>query len=782
MNRRTLPFFSGLSWAWFFLILVLATYDIKSLFFEKTVQFDLMALLPESKTESMKATNQLMDETNLSGRVLILVGHQNSSIALSALNELRSEIARSSLPLSEQKSESLIQEYKNFFKTLYPYRAGFLSAKDRDLLINDNGSLITKRALAQIMLPISSLGPVQIKSDPFFLYPQYVSSIQSPTLFQRDGNGETFFNKDGKTWFLFNAMLNDSAFSVKTQKDISEKLFPILDGLQEGKGIEVLKTGAVFYAAEGSKQANAEVSLIGFASILGIVLLLLFIFKSFRPLIFAIAVISSGLMAGLASCLMIYGNVHILALVFGSSLVGVTVDYSLHYYCASYSKLPSHRLSVLNSLMPALFLSVLSTVIGYSLLMISPFPGIQQMAVLASVGLLSSFLSVCLWGPYLVKGSEEKTPLIAVRLQNLLTKFANYGNIRNVKLYLSIGSIVLFVIGTYKLTFDDDVRRFQSLDAPLKKEEERIRSMINLESGSKFILIQKQNLEDVLQLEEKIQFELDALQRNNEISNYRTLTMLTPSKMMQENNRQLVEVKLYKKEGTHLSQILRIKNDFNTTHVGLDAPFFSINQDNINLLPEGWKDLIRFSEDGKVIGRIFLHGAITSESLENLAMKYRGVHFIDPPREYSKLFATYRQIMIGVLLALISGISISLLIWKGLKQSLIILSPVVLSVLATIGIIGLCSASYNLFHAMGMLLVLCIGIDYAFFLYWRKTSEDSKDLLLLANGLASITTILSFGLLSFSKTTAIHSFGLVVFSGIVLNFCVTTLFLGKRKI
>jgi predicted exporter len=78
-----------------------------------------------------------------------------------------------------------------------------------------------------------------------------------------------------------------------------------------------------------------------------------------------------------------------------------------------------------------------------------------------------------------------------------------------------------------------------------------------------------------------------------------------------------------------------------------------------------------------------------------------------------------------------------------------------------------------------LILVLCIGIDYALFLYWRKPEENG--LLLLGNTLSAITTILSFGLLILSSTKAVYSFGLVVFLGIVLNFFITTLFLGNIK-
>jgi len=788
MIKKLLPFFPGLSWAWLFLILLFAVYDTRSLFFENKVQFDLMSLLPKSKTETLKTLNNLMDEANIAGHVLILVGHKDATVSQNSFRQMRNEINKVSLPLKEQTSTSFVNEYKQLFKELYPYRTGLLSENDRQLLLENKGNVLTKKALADIMLPFGSLGPTQLKSDPFSLYPHFISSLQPSTVLQHNDKGETFFQSEGKTWFLFKAMMTEPAFSIKTQEEMTAKLDPIFAEMLKTNGLEILKTGAIFYASAASKQANNEVSFMGFASMFAIFIILLFTFNTVRPLLFAIAVISSGLIAGLATCLFIFGTVHILALVFGSSLVGVTVDYSLHYYCASFKhdkSISSHRLSVLKSLMPALFLGVLSSVIGYSLLIVPPFPGVQQLAVLASVGLFSSFLTVCLWGPYVVKLNSGNVPPIAKKIQEFLTRTANYGRYKSLKIILSIGLFSLFLIGVSVLTFEDDVRSFQSLDRSLKEQEARISSMIKLDTAPKFLIIKKPTLEEVLQVDEKISADLEKARKNGELTNYHNLSKLIPSQKRQVENRQLVEENLYKIEGERLAKTLGFEHGLGIENINFQTALFTLNEAHFNLLPSLWRELIQVHGDRSVTSRILLYGIKNAQVFSDIGSKYEGVTYIDPPLEYSLLFASYRQIMLWILLAVYSGIALFLFLWKGLQKTIIILSPVGLSVLATIGIVGLTGSSFNLFHAMGLLLVLSIGIDYAFFLYWRKALDDSVkegNLLLLANGLAALTTILSFGLLAFSKTSAIHSFGLTVFIGITLNFCVTTLYLGKSRL
>lgn len=74
---------------------------------------------------------------------------------------------------------------------------------------------------------------------------------------------------------------------------------------------------------------------------------------------------------------------------------------------------------------------------------------------------------------------------------------------------------------------------------------------------------------------------------------------------------------------------------------------------------------------------------------------------------------------------------------------------------------------FNLFHVLALLLVLGIGIDYTLFFaeaqkQWQPT--------LLAILLSACTTLLSFGLLAWSETPLLRSFGLTVLFGMSTAF------------
>lgn len=799
--QRLHSFHLATSWLWLLVMMGLCTYNFNALVFQHRIQFDLMALLPEGNSsrdnQNLKAVNHLMADSKLTSQVIIMVGHENQTTAERALTELRQKIVSASLPIQEQSALTIGESYKTLFKTLHGHRQGFLSQHDRNLLLQGKSKILTQRALSEIMSPFSTSGPVQLKDDPFFLFPNFAKAIQPDNPFQMDEKGNLFVQTNGKTWYLFKAHLTQAAFSLTVQEEIAKKLTPILHTLEQDKGIQTLKLGAVFYAEAGAKQAQGEISSIGVLSFVGIILMLLVTFRTLRPLAFATMVIVTGIVGGLSACLIIFGSIHILAFVFGCSLVGITVDYALHYFCASYTNHNGERFSVLKSLMPALPLGVLSSCLGYGLLMFVPFPGIQQMATLACVGLLSAFLSVCIWGPYFIHKKSPKIPTFALKIQESLDKLSNLSHIRHLKSVLILIAVTIFILGLCQLTVDDDIRSLQSPNAALKAQEETIKSLMKWDASTKFLAITAPSFEDILQTQEIIMEELDTLKDKELLLSYQSLATLIPSVKRQQENNNLVKQELLTKEIQVLSKALGMGSL--PKDKSIFTPFI-LTQERVTIIPEGWRELIHLPEGtidflqppSLITGRIFLKGTSQDSAIVPLLLKLAETHshgkikvqYIDSLKEYESLFQSYRTTIILLILSILFGIILFISVKKNVSGAAQVITPVSLSLLTSVGLLGLCHIPINLFHTMGLLLVLCIGIDYGLFLFWRSpplkdNPQEKTELLLLANGLAAVTTLLSFGLLALSETAAVRSFGIAVFLGITCSFILTTIFLGK---
>ena len=114
----------------------------------------------------------------------------------------------------------------------------------------------------------------------------------------------------------------------------------------------------------------------------------------------------------------------------------------------------------------------------------------------------------------------------------------------------------------------------------------------------------------------------------------------------------------------------------------------------------------------------------------------------------------------------------------GWRKGLISLVPSVLSLGCGLAVLAMSGQAVNLFSLLALVLVLGIGINYTlFFSNPRGTPLTS----LLAIALAMLTTLLTLGMLVFSATQAISSFGIVLVSGIFTAFLLSPLAMPDKK-
>ena len=180
--------------------------------------------------------------------------------------------------------------------------------------------------------PQSAINSGLIEKDPLLLLPRFLEQRAAEANGRPElEDGYLTVKSDGKFYILLTGDLSGSPFSISLQ----QQLMPLLDAIrtdlprQFGSAVFLL-AGTLPFAAAGTNSAIDETSTVGLGSLIGIILILIVIFRSARPLILTSVSIVLGCLGGFAACLAIFGEVHLLTLAFGSSLVGISVDYSLH--------------------------------------------------------------------------------------------------------------------------------------------------------------------------------------------------------------------------------------------------------------------------------------------------------------------------------------------------------------------------------------------------------------------------------------------------------------------
>ena len=124
--------------------------------------------------------------------------------------------------------------------------------------------------------------------------------------------------------------LKQSPYNIDYQEQVSawiEQLQPELSRLQ----VQAHWTGTILFSNYGTQSAKQEISTIGLGSTLGLILLVWFGFRSFRPLMTEFIAVSTGSLLAFAVTHLVFGEIHLMTLVFGASLIGVCVDFSFYF-------------------------------------------------------------------------------------------------------------------------------------------------------------------------------------------------------------------------------------------------------------------------------------------------------------------------------------------------------------------------------------------------------------------------------------------------------------------
>ena len=118
-------------------------------------------------------------------------------------------------------------------------------------------------------------------------------------------------------------------------------------------------------------------------------MLLLLVFGSMRPLLLGLLTLGLAIIAAYTAVHFVFGEVHILALVFGSSLIGSVIDYSIHFFADRFRDPEQWTpASAVPHVGPAILLGLTTTLVGYLVLAAVPFPGLEQIAVFCITGLV----------------------------------------------------------------------------------------------------------------------------------------------------------------------------------------------------------------------------------------------------------------------------------------------------------------------------------------------------------------------------------------------------------
>ncbi len=728
------------------------------------LQSNILALLPRDARDVAAQGAQDRIADMLSRRVVFLVGSSSPRTAASAAARLSESLSQSHMvkAVTSGVDPSALQRIG---KAYFPYRAGLLAPADRAALMDGKGASLIPRALSALYGPASFADARLIGQDPFLLLPRFLLSLPTPQSHLKADNGVLSVRAGGLTYVLVSAELSGDPYALTFENAFDAALAKTLSSLKaDAPDLVVLRTGAVFYAHDGATDAMNETSAIGAASLIGTLGLILLVFGGLRPIVLGFAAIAIGILFGFVTTLLAFGQIHLIALLFGVSLIGISVDYSLQYFCEYFDTEAHNPAQRLKRVLPGIAIGVATTLIGYCTLLLAPFPGLRQVAVFSFAGLTATVLTVALWYPLLDSKTKQERRFGLVTLADGHWRFWESPSLRWARLAMMLALGATALAGSLRLQTNDDVRHLQSLSPDLKRQESEVERLTGASVGTEFLLVRGPDEEAVLETEERATDVLARDRKAGVLEGYSAISQFVPSIARQKSNRALVRDRLLSPYLANFTQSIGYTGSVNT---GQSASFLK-RSDLPWVGPLAPLQALEISSRDAPAHVVLLDGVKNAPALAASLSGISDVRVVNPVDDWTRLFADYRRDAIA-LLAISAALMYPLLAWRyGLRRGVRILMPSLAAVALTPSLAALAHVDFTFFNAMALVLVLSIGVDYSVFC--AETSGKRKPVTALAIALAAASTILSFGLLAFSQVFAVHAFGMTMLIGICLAF------------
>ena len=729
-------------------VLILVTLGVLVLFKPAHTETNILKAIFSSKSD-----NLLVDlSSRFSAKINIIVESNDFEKAEEVSKTIYAKIDKTKMKSSDANITEIIEEYEKYHNNL-------LSNQTRKYLINKQYDKVEENAYEALYNPV--IPPVgSIEDDPFLLLTDFVMNLnensQAPSSFTPIQQNDKFYSlvmlDVDKELALSPTVLNKEVKKlVDIQKEFSKN------------GTKVYLTGAPIHSYFASSHSIFEINLICILSTLFVIGLVFWYFGSLSPLIPIGLSIGLGIYAGYCMTTLVFRNIHILTFVFSTTLIGVCVDYSLHYFVAL--KEGKTGTEVIKDIFKSLTVSLITTVSAFLILLFADFTLLRQISIFTITGLVTVYGIVVLWYPLLEKiglGYKSDCRVGKTQCPHKADKDAfvgqampdNNSNEKHAFLHLGIFAskprltaqllscliAILLIIGLFHTHFDDNIKNMYTPPKTLLNAEKLFTEIAGTSADTSIFVVKGNNLEELLQKEEEIADKLNGIE-------YQALSKYVPSEKRQKSN-QILRKELYQ---TKL-------NDF--------AIFLPVQKRSQLISQNYGNNFLSASNDFEFMKKNFLIDKNTSIMVVSgyNGEKIDGVRIINFQKDISAQIKHCRRVCLGLLIPIFGLLYLLLAKIYDKKSGLKILLPSICAVILLFGFLGLFGCSINLFHLLAIFLIIGFGLDYSVFRFTNP--EKAGDSVFLS----CITTVFSFALLAFAGFKLISSLGTVLSLGLLSSY------------
>ena len=538
-----------------------------------------------------------------------------------------------------------------------------------------------------------------------------------------------------------------------------------------GQGARLVMTGPPVFAVEARDRIKSDATRLSVAASVLVATALLAAYRSPLVLILAFVPVISGALAGITAVALGFSAVHGITLGFGATLIGEAVDYAVYLFTQTTPDSPVE--STLQRIWPTLRLGVLTSICGFSAMLLSSFEGFAQLGLFTISGLA---VAVCVtrWVlpallPARFSGARQSRTMlrvgsIAARGRRLRSAVVILTAAAGASLALGHGD---FWAGSLS-SLSPVPPAQQQLDLALRQD-------MRTPDASTLIVIRKPNQEAALEAAERIGAALAPIIRAGGLAGFDSPARYLPSLATQRVRQAALP------DPAALQAALDTASAGLPFQPGLFAPFLIDVAKQRSLPPVTRADLdgtslslkldsLLLHQAGGWTATLPLRGITAPAAVAQVVAAEPGAILIDLKIESNHLLGVFLHE--GISLAAFGASAMLLLLLVSLRSPrrvALICAPLAAAVVVTLAVLRLGGHALSIFNLFGVLLVVAIGSNYCLFFDRYRSDPAGMPRVLASLLLANACTVMGFGVLALSQTPVLHDLGLPVAIGTLLS-------------
>ncbi|MCG6868197.1 MAG: MMPL family transporter [Gammaproteobacteria bacterium] len=714
----------------------------------------------------------LQQSDELERRYLVSIGHPDVDVAASRkfLEELQNSLAQSGLvqhiwtePLGQADVRQLLRFYAPHQQHLYSLEP----EREITRLLDPEGMALQATMIREALLgPDPSLAKSLLRDDPMLLTLSWFRKV-----------GEMYKQPEpDPTYSAFFLETRDAGLDTAAQQRFIRTLVETFNGLNAGfgKSFTLEFTGVPVFATSIHEQVRRDVNRIGTLSIGLVVLLSWLVFRSLRALICICIMLFASASIAILSTQLVYGYLHGLTLALGATLIGVSVDYFIHGMVNSGDRAGTDRQQAIRRIWPALLLGGTTTLIGYTALSFSGFPGLQQVAVFTSSGIIAALVITRFMLSDLMSLFR-----VQVRPRVHLSWLLSIGiSTQSRVLILAVVACVQLIYGS-RMHWDDDLSGLAPTLERLADTDRSIRARFSSIEPGRFIIVSGDDMESTLRVAEVVQRRLAILMQEGKLDLYYPLFPWIASMDIQSRNVKAWNDAVNADVQEQWDRVLLDKGLSAESFPGLSSqnkPF--LDPERALTSPVATLLSTQFIAKPDGVAAVIWLGRHVPQALQDALRPIQGARYFSQKDNIQQLSREYRK---KAQTMLIWGVLVILILlavrYRSLKISVLALAPATLSIMMIVAAWGMFGVSVGILHLIGLLLTAAVCVDYGIF-FLENRSGDIK-VTFQAITISAFTTAAAFGSLGVAENPALHALAGTVGPGALAGFLLCPIMLGR---